>query len=148
MLFSSLPHIVEAKPQILCKTADKKATVIISPAELTEFGRKLNCISGNFIYDMTPCAPTGGYGLSMPTGAVPLTRVVDNAKDYQDHIGGVVSSFVSDSNIYFAGGFHFPEDGYKAVWEFSANRLTGDAELKLATGKTTKYFCTKVEQKF
>jgi hypothetical protein len=38
-----------------------------------KFSASLNCISGSFISDMTPCAPDGGFGLSYPTGDASLS---------------------------------------------------------------------------
>jgi hypothetical protein len=146
MLFA--PQSASARDQILCKAIERKADVIIDLLAVSEFGRTLNCIHGDFVVDMTPCAPSGGYGLSYPTGGASLRTVVDRWQDYADHYGGVVSNYVSNAEISFAGGFNSPGRGLSQDWEFSASRLTGIGQLKLAKGRVVKYKCNKVEQKF
>ena len=143
-----LPQFAAGKSQILCKTAGKSGDVIINLAATYEFKRKLNCISGDFISDMTPCAPSGGYSLSYPTGAASLLGVVDRWQDYADHMGGITSSSVSDAEINFAGGFNFPSSGYTPDWEFSVSRLTGVGVLKVKKKPPIQYKCSKANQKF
>lgn len=137
-----------ANPQLVCKTALARDQIIIYPQSMTAFGYNLNCISGSFISDMTPCAPPGGFGLSMPTGSAQLSGAGVNPADYEDHMGGLVRHFVSDSNIYFSGGWHSSDGDYTIAWEFSIDRLTGIGELKQEKGPTRKYKCAKVEPKF
>ena len=119
-----------AKEIILCQRPGSPDTVITLEAS-TQFNRTLDCIAGNFVADMTPCAPNGAYGLSAPTGSAALVGVVDRWQDYADHSGGVVSHFANADTIYFAGGFNWPNNGgLTEKWSFTVNRLTGQAELK------------------
>ena len=132
-----------AKETILCQSTGSPDVVITLDAS-TRFNHTLDCIAGNFVVDMTPCAPDGGYGLSAPTGAANLVGVVDRGQDYADHIGGVVSHYIKDNTIYFAGGFNAPDNGgLTGKWSFVLNRLTGQAELKKLSGpaKSVRYEC-------
>ena len=138
-------QFASARDQVLCKTADPKADVIIDLSAVWKFGRMLNCIDGDFIVDMTPCAPSGGYGLSSPTGSASLQAVVDRWQDYTNHGGGVVSSFVSNAKISFTGGHNAPGKDLSQDWEFSVSRLTGIGLLKLAEGRVMKYKCNRIE---
>ncbi|MGB3584829.1 MAG: hypothetical protein WBA40_27465 [Roseiarcus sp.] len=76
-----LPTTLCAKEQILCSHTGR-LNVVITLGASKQFGRILNCISGDFIVDMTPCAPDGGYGLSAGTGSAPLVSIVDRWQDY------------------------------------------------------------------
>ena len=161
-----LPTALSAKEQILCNHAGKPDVVITLGAR-EQYGRMLNCISGNFTVDLTPCAPDGGYGLSAGTGSAPLVAIVDRWQDYMSHIGGVASNFTNDHTIYFSGGFNFPASdatinqnranvglppipggdkipdgqGYREAWSFTLSRLTGKAELKEKGKSVLKYNC-------
>jgi hypothetical protein len=66
-VLSILPTPLFAREQILCQTTGQ-SNVVITLGSQTKFGRVLDCIAGDFAYDMTPCAPDGGFGLSYPTG--------------------------------------------------------------------------------
>jgi hypothetical protein len=121
---------------ILCERAGSPDTVITLGAS-TQFNRILDCISGDFVADLTPCAPNGAYGLSEPTGSAGLVGVVDRWQDYANHSGGVVSHFANADTIYFAGGFNWPDNGgLTDKWSFTVNRLTGNAELKKFPGQS------------
>lgn len=154
-LMASTP--VAAASFILCTAAEKEDIVL--ELDSMEFeGQTLSCISGgDFIYDMTPCAPDGGYGLSYPTGSAGLLAVVHRWQDYGDHSGGVVAFTSSASSYSFQGGFTYPGSGYTDAWSFDVSRLTGVAELSIvqedeedgAVGRSSElYSCEAVEQKF
>ncbi len=131
-----------AKSLLLCK-APGQPDVEISLQDRQFRGRALDCISGDFVYDLTPCAPPGGYGLSAPSGSAPLGRVVNRRQDYGDHFGGVAGHSVTADKIAFTGGFHFPNTGYKEAWSFTASRLTGVAELVQEGKPPLSYMCSK-----
>jgi len=101
----------------------------------------LNCVNGPFVVDMSGCAPIGGYGLHLATGSAALVGVVDRWQDYGEHIGGVTSSAVNATQIYFAGGFNYPPQGYRETWSFVVNRMDGLAILT-ELGRNTEYVCS------
>jgi hypothetical protein len=123
------------KQVILCQRAGSPDTVITLGAS-TQFNRTLDCITGDFVADMTPCAPNGAYGLSAPTGSAELVGVVDRWQDYANHSGGVVGHFANADTIYFSGGFNWPDNGgLTDKWSFTVNRATGHAELRKFPGQ-------------
>jgi predicted aspartyl protease len=156
------PTTLSGKEQILCRHPGHH-DIVITLAAKKQFGRVLNCISGDFIFDLTPCAPDGAYGLSAGTGTAPLVEI---AKDYTTHSGGVTSNLTNDREIYFSGGFNSPQSnttinenraaiglppiaggdkvpqlGYEENWSFSLSRLTGEAKLKQENSPVTPYIC-------
>ncbi len=152
ILFLSLCSTPASSESIIrCISANKKDIIDIVLGEERRFGRVLNCIHGEFIFDMTPCAPANGYGLSYPTGSPALRKVVDRWQDYGDHLGGVVSNFISSTNITFEGGWMNPEDGYKDMWKFNIDRLSGNALLAIIEDKKNsqkQYKCLKTKKVF
>ncbi len=145
-----------AETLVLCTSPDQ-ADVLLELHSKTFEGVSLSCISGDFIADMTPCAPENGYGLSAPTGSAGLVGIASNWRDYADHSGGVVSFFASPSAYSFAGGVIDPKSGYQEAWRFEANRLSGDGSLSIvqkaetdgAAGRSLfDYTCEAAHQKF
>jgi hypothetical protein len=132
-----------AKTFIICKGPLGAQPVDISIQDSKFLGRTIDCISGNFVSDMTPCAPPNGFGLSAPTGSADLVELVNRWQDYINHSGGVTGHYVTSDKIYFSGGFNSPDSGYKEDWSFSINRLTGSAELKQDGKPSIAYTCSK-----
>jgi len=131
---------------LVCSPKTGEDLIIIKFNETKKFGKFLNCINADFISDLTPCAPENGYGLSAPTGTVPLTSVVFDWRDYGSHHGGVVTHWLSSSKISFEGGFMSKDNGYEKEWEFVIDRYTGKAILSIFTGNENmkkKYSCSK-----
>src|SRR3984893_8689632 len=87
---------------IRCKSS-KDGVVTITLNAMKKFSSSLNCISGNFVVDLTPCAPNGGFGLSYPTGSASLSGVVKRWQDYGNHLGGVTGNRIDRSSILFKG---------------------------------------------
>lgn len=108
----------------------------------------LNCIDGDFIYDLTPCAPNGKYALSRPTGSVDIVEVTESDKVMFNWNGGYTQSIVNSDEIFFGGGFYASE-----TWYFKVDRETGIGTLRLwkseepAEETETKYECHKVKSK-
>ena len=78
--------------QIHC-TADRGDPVTISLKSRRFAGREMSCISGSFVANLTPCAPSKAFSLSAPTGPAAIVRFVDRWQDYAKHEGGVVGYF-------------------------------------------------------
>lgn len=130
---------------IQCTQPNSEKIVNIEIAARLFQGSSLNCISGDFVVDMSGCAPDGGYGLHISTGSAALERVVMRWQDYTDHFGGVVSNSVSPTQIRFTGGFHFPGSGYREKWSFSIDRLTGLGALR-QDNRETSFICQQQSQ--
>ena len=131
----------------------------------------MNCISGDFIVELTPCAPNSEFGLSAPTGGATLVGTVERWQDYTTHFGGVSGNSIDDHGMFFSGGFNSPSSdnminqnrasvglpplpdgnkipegqGYEQLWSFSINRLTGKAILKEKSKADTVYTCKKAK---
>jgi hypothetical protein len=141
-----------ASPLIRCESKESKP-IVINLNAMHKFSKTLDCISADFIADMTPCAPNGGYGLSAPTGSGALTRVVTRWQDYADHDGGVVGHFMTESQIYFSGGWM--DRNLERLWEFRVDRITGNATLTTHDARvmglkngTFLYACRAATKKF
>lgn len=135
-----------ARELILCRSAEKEPEIIVSLSSFRRFGQTFNCIKGEFVVDLSGCAPNGAYGLHAPMGSAALLGAVKRWQDYADHRGGITSNYITDAEIYFAGGFNSPESGYEEEWSFLIKRLTGEAELKQSK-KVSRYRCEKKARK-
>ena len=108
-------------------------------------GRALSCISGDFVVDLTPCAPRKAFSLSAPTGATGATgivRTVDRWQDYAGHAGGVVGYFKSHTTISFTGGFNDPASGLKDDWSFTIDRQDRTGRLTRKGRAATAFRCS------
>lgn len=126
---------------ILCTTSNAP-DIVVTLSDHREFDRDMNCVAGEFVVDMSGCAPDGGYSLASPTGAPVVIEIVDRWQDYRDHVGGVTRNAVDSNSIYFAGGFIGPISGYSEKWALSISRLTGEGKL-LHAGVASPYQCEK-----
>ncbi len=126
--------------QIRC-TAQGKDPVVISLKSQRYAGRELSCISGNFVADLTPCAPSKAFSLSAPTGSAAIVGVVDRWQDYAKHDGGVVGYFKSHTTIAFTGGFNTPDGGYEDEWSFTVDRQTRVGTLNRKHGPKVAFSC-------
>jgi hypothetical protein len=143
-LVAAVPSHAREGEIVRC-SAKGHASIIISLNVRRELRRSLSCISGDFIADLTPCAPDGGIGLSAPTGTAPLVAVVNRWQDAIDHLGGRVSHSINSHEISFSGGF----GSSRGNWSFVADRLTGQGQLKLDNKlRAVKYTCVKARQRF
>lgn len=126
------------------------------PITITMDARKngnltLHCIAAKFIYDMTPCAPSNGFGLSAPTGSGALVDIVYRWQEFADHIGGVIANVNKETELTFAAGFNSPGSGYTEMWRFMVDRVTGEGLLFQTEDKKTtikNYSCSLVKTKF
>jgi hypothetical protein len=144
---SGVAATASPKEMILCRHQGS-GDVVITIDDRQFANRTLDCISANFISDMTPCAPVGGFGLSAPTGSAALVGIVDRWQDYGDHLGGVTSHSMDSHQIAFNGGFMGSQSGLKLLWAFSISRLTGIGELKQPKQETVLYTCASAKTRF
>ncbi|MCE6959348.1 hypothetical protein LAZ40_09820 [Cereibacter sphaeroides] len=107
-------------------------------------GHRLSCINGDFVADMTPCAPNGWWSLSSPTGDAGIYKVVNRWQDYGDHMGGVVHHWATDTGIHFDGGF-MGYEGLKDSWSFTIDRITAKGRLSLEGKSAATYDCKRVK---
>ncbi|HEY4202622.1 MAG TPA: hypothetical protein VGM83_18885 [Devosiaceae bacterium] len=128
-LLGSIVTTAQAAPFIVCKAAGAPTLVIEQNARVFD-GKSLACFSGgDFADGLTPCAPENGYGLSEPTGAGELARIVDRWTADIQYEGGVVYYVVRPTRYAFGGGYSTPENGVEYHWDFSVDRLTGKGTL-------------------
>jgi len=147
--FLAATHPAFGKTTILCSSPGSSDVVIsINSAQYSGF--VLSCVRGNFISDMTPCAPENGYGLSAPTGDARLVGVVRDWHDpaYTTHSGGVIRFSADTSRYQFVGGFMWPSKGLEENWRFEVNRLSGSATLAQRGKASQNYSCKKAQPKF
>ena len=69
----------------------------------SEFG-PLSCFHAPGIYDMTPCAPSDGWGLSFASGTVSLASVATHGMGI-NHSGGMFWSAIRPTQILAAAAF-------------------------------------------
>lgn len=144
LLLTLVPTVALAKDIIECRRKGKEPIRIVFDAEMFE-GRKLSCLEGNFIADITPCAPNGGFSLSRPTGLATIAAVVDRWQDTMDHLGGVTGFFASDTTITFTGSF--VGNSSHELWSFDVDRVTGIGKLKLEGKAAGDHVCKRVKPK-
>lgn len=154
---AALSFAVCAEPIIRCEPQTQGAgiePVVIELNAVKKFGESLNCIEGASPGDMEPCAPSGGWGLSYPTGAAQLRAVVHRPQDFGDHDGGMMFSGVSNTRLTFEGGFRWTDGSQHGQWRFIADRTTGLGELALQESDSetlklkARYACRGVKRKF
>jgi hypothetical protein len=127
--------------QIRC-AADGQSPVVVSLKSQRYAGRDMSCISGSFVADLTPCAPSKAFSLSAPTGSASIVGVVDRWQDYAHHRGGVVGYFKSHTTIAFTGGFNSPREGLKDDWSFTVDRQTRKGTLIRLGKPAAVYACS------
>jgi hypothetical protein len=142
-----LPVPSAAKEVILCKSDSFPREVTLVLSSFQRFGHTFNCVNGPFVVNSSGCAPNGAFGLHAPTGSAALVGVVKRWQDYAQHLGGITSNYVTDTEIYFSGGFNGPGSGYEEEWSFSVSRLTGKATLK-QKADAAELSCEKSARKF
>lgn len=145
--------IVHAKPTIIECQSPGREHITINLNEKKAFHHVLSCIRGEFVEDMTPCAPNGGFRLSAPTGTAGLTGVVDRWQDYGDHNGGITGHWMNPAQIYFSGGYNDMDGGYKEKWSLMVNRVSGKGVLTIQKDNSVEpekfnYTCGTAKQKF
>lgn len=140
---------VEAKEIIRCKSAGHD-DLVVTLDDKRMLKRVVSCVSGGgFIADMTPCAPSGAFGLSAGTGAAELVQIVNRWQDATKHTGAVVGHFATPTVVYFNAGT-YGDSVFEEAWSFMLDRKTGAGTLRLngepalsmMQGKTTvSYQC-------
>lgn len=121
-----------------------------------QYGASLNCVSSGFIFDMTPCAPTNGWGMSAPTGIGALVGVARRWQEYADHVGGLTYSAIDGTRMLFTGGYHGLDGKTEEYWSIDIDRVTGKGMVKLNKAEMPDsfmpqagiYSCRAVARKF
>ena len=131
----------------MCK-AEGKREVVITLRDGTAFGHTLDCIHGDFIVDMTPCPPDGGFSMSAPTGSAEIVGIAMRWQDYTNHLGGVVGHSMNRESVYFDGGFMSLDSGLHRLWHFEVSRLTGIGKLVVVSKPEVNFDCASVKPKF
>lgn len=96
-------------------------------------GKRVSCIDGDFIYDLTPCAPNGFYSLSRGTGVPEIVEYTASDRVALSRTAGYTLFRADKSSIYFGGGFNSTE-----TRAFRVDRLTGSGTLRLWSYKAAK----------
>jgi hypothetical protein len=133
---------VSESEKIISCNSDGRSPVTIALESKHALGRALSCISGDFIADLTPCAPDGAYALSAPTGDAAITEIVDRWQDYSTHDGGVTNFFSTPTEYRFEGGSNSSDGGYVTSWSFDLNRITGVGKLQVPSKPDQAYRCS------
>ncbi len=136
----------QAKVIVRCIAAGQ-GDVVITLHHSRGFGRVLDCISGPFVVDLTPCAPDRGFGLSAGTGAAELVGIATRWQDARLHPAGIVGHFDDTEMLRFDAYLGGLGDEQK-LWSFHANRLTGDAVLQRPDKPDVAYRCARARQRF
>lgn len=147
VLLLALASTAFAKDQILCKPSERGSDVVITLSSFEKFGRTFNCVSGDFVVDLSGCAPPGAFAIHAPTGTAPIVDVVDRWQDLDQHTGGVMYHVATDEILLFDGGY-VGFSGWKSNWKFSVSRLTGVGKLTQTSGPAKQFKCRKAAQKF
>ena len=147
-LLSSVASSEARTENIVCQPSQGRNGKITIGLSVGYFEYKvLSCIYGDFVYEMPPCAPSGGgVGLSDPDDPRSLRALGTRWQDYLDHSGGVIGHDVSSRDVGFYGGINAPDTGFTNKWTFTFNRITGEGLLK-ADGSSLRYACKDARQK-
>ncbi len=86
----------------------------------------VNCIDGDFIYDLTPCAPNNMWSLSRGIGLPEIVEYTTRDQTMFDWNAGHAGVRVSAAEIFFSGGFYSQE-----TWSFKVDRISGRGTLRL-----------------
>ena len=113
---------------VVC-SAQGRADVILDLDGETMLGRRVSCIRGDFLVDLTPCAPAGAWGLSAPTGVAPLVKITRSRREAEAHLGGIARHWRTPTRIGFEGGFRGSGETSDA-WSFVVDRRSGSASLE------------------
>jgi hypothetical protein len=142
----TVSDIVTSQGTVLCEDLIGQSFTV-NFSEFQRFSHSFNCISGDFVVDISGCAPDGAFSLHRPTGSAEIVGVVDRWQDYAQHFGPIMSHYNTKNEIYFAGGFNGSGEGYKQNWNVEINRLSGVAVLDWHNVRAS-YICRVIEKKF
>jgi hypothetical protein len=126
--------------------------IYISVNSRSAFGRQLSCIHGDFVSDMTPCAPANGLSLSAPTGDGRIVQVFDKWPEVAHQLGGVTQFEATGDSYTFTGYQPVPTKlsivSRRMVWAFHVSRLSGHGMLMLYGTPEVAYECALVSPRF
>lgn len=123
------------------------ADIVVSIDSRESLGRRLSCVYGDFVSDMTPCAPKGGFSMSAPTGDARIVQLFDKwPQILPGNLGGVTQFEWSNDSYVFTG--YQPTSMLKGmvsrrmVWAFRVSRLSGRGLLLLYGQPEITYDCS------
>jgi hypothetical protein len=159
---SPMIAIAQSGPSVIICTNDIGNEVLVETWKDSRFSEPLHCIHGNFVYDLTPCAPQGGWGLSSGFGRAGLSEVTQNWQTASNWPNGKVSAMVGALKITFKGGFGEGLLGSEEhQWTFEIDRETGGGTLDRSSSQLDnltlaeraqaageEFSCLLVERKF
>lgn len=149
------PSVVSAEDLIACRAADNEFVITLDAMQ--HRGYVLSCVDGDFVVDLSGCAPDGAFGLHAPSGAAALGPIVDRWQDVMGHFGGVTSHFITNTKIGFTGGFATGTD-YREDWRVLVDRLSGvgtvttlfswNGQTYIPDKQVSLYECESVSRRF
>jgi hypothetical protein len=126
--------------------------IYISVNSRSAFGRQLSCIHGEFVSDLTPCAPANGFSLSAPTGTGRIVQVFDKWPELANQLGGVTQFESTNDSYTFTGHQPVPTKlsivSRRMVWAFHVSRLSGHGMLLLYGAPELAYECALASPRF
>lgn len=133
---------------IKCKS-EESSPLFVELWKPSEFGELLHCVKGDFVADMTSCAPDGGWGLSRGTGLAGLSEITSSWQVAFGHRSGKMSANIGMTSLWFTANHgEGIGDAHSFQWELDLDRVTGGAELRVRDKKTQRYSCEIVKRKF
>ncbi len=126
---------------ILCQ-GKEDSRLIVELWKPSTFGEPVHCIRADFIDDMTPCAPNGGWGLSEDTPSAELVAITSDWRTAHKHTAGKVTAIAGPRGIRFnAQRGEGVGNNLSYEWKFSLQRLTGAALWYNGDGQKSAYTC-------
>lgn len=155
-VFALLSTAATAKPNtaldnlgIKCRSTDgTNSSVSFSHSWSEEFGVQLLCIDADIAYDMTPCAPNGGYSSSRITGSADIIALGYSPDFAYEYMGPSLYASVTEDALEFAAirpaSFNVDvvigPESMMELWKFHLDTASG-AAVSVSDGEVKHYVC-------
>lgn len=156
LLCGSPAHLAQAQealsaPVLLeCQSAKGESFSIELFSE-TRWG-PMHCVEGLGIMDMTACAPDGGWGLSLPTGQVPIADVTSSWAVATQHMGGKFYARLGpdrfEATATFSESLEADLSAGSGDYVINLNRSDGQGFYATGGGEKVGIECQVTERKF